>query len=158
MFETILVPLDGSELAEAALAPAVELQARFGSRLVLLRAVESVSHRLMQPPAVIEPPAAIAANVELIEKLTAADREEAQGYLATVRSRLAGKDVETLVVEGAAAAAVVAAAAQRSAGLIVMSSHGRGGLGRIVFGSVADAVLRQSGVPVLLVRAKLGEG
>jgi len=40
----------------------------------------------------------------------------------------------------------------------VMSSHGRGGLGRLVFGSVADAVLRQSGVPVLLVRAKLGEG
>ncbi len=154
MFETILVPLDGSALAEAALAPALELQAKFGSRLLLLRAVEPMSHRLMQPPGIIESPSAAAANVELIGKMTAAEREEARDYLSALRSRLvAAGQIETLVVDGEPAAAVVEAAKGRGVGLIVMSSHGRGGIERLVFGSVADAVLRESAVPVLLIRA-----
>src|SRR3990170_1633771 len=159
MFETILVPLDGSELAEAARATGVERQAKFGSRLLLLRAVEPLSRRLAQPPAIFESPAAAAANVELLEKMTAAEREEAQTYLEALRPRLErGGRVEALVMEGEAAEAVVSAAAARGADLVVMSSHGRGGLGRLVFGSVADAVLRQSGVPVLLIRRQEREG
>jgi nucleotide-binding universal stress UspA family protein len=58
-----------------------------------------------------------------------------------------------VVAEGEAADAIVEQAAENGANLIIMSSHGRGGLGRLVFGSVADAVLRHSPVPVLLLRS-----
>lgn len=155
MFETILIPLDGSGLAEAALEPALALKEKFGSRLILLRSIESVSQRLVHTPGVFEPPAGAAANVELIEKVIDAERDEARAYLEGVRQRLgAPADVEALLMEGEPADAIVTAASERSAGLIVMSSHGRGGLGRLVFGSVADSVLRHSPLPVLLVRSK----
>jgi nucleotide-binding universal stress UspA family protein len=152
MFETILVPLDGSELAERALAAALELKAKFGSRLILVRSVEPASHHLVQAPGVMESPAAAVANVELIQKMTEAEQSEAHTYLGALRDKL-GADVEALVIEDDAADAIVQTAAEKQAGLIVMSSHGRGGLGRLVFGSVADAVLRRSPVPVLLLRS-----
>lgn len=154
MFEIILVPLDGSELAEAALTPALELREKFGSRLILVRSVEPISHLLMQPPTVFDTGAAAAANVELLEKALAAERAEAERYLDGIRARLApGGPVEAIAAEGDPAEAVIRTAAERGAGLIIMSSHGRGGLGRLVFGSVADAVLRRSTVPVLLTRS-----
>jgi nucleotide-binding universal stress UspA family protein len=60
--------------------------------------------------------------------------------------------VDTEVREGPAAVTIIQAAGSLQGPLIVMSSHGRGGLGRLVYGSVADAVLRESHIPVLLVR------
>src|SRR3989304_5879742 len=80
MFETILVPLDGSEVGGR--------RAKLGPRPLRLRAVEPLSRRLAQPPAIFEAPAAAAANVELLEKMTAAEREEAQTYLEALRPRL----------------------------------------------------------------------
>ena len=153
MFETILVPLDGSELAESALDTALQVRTKFNARLLLLRSVEPASHHMMQAAGVMESPAAAVANVELIQQMTEAEQKEAQTYLASVRDRLGGSDVEALVVEGNAADAIVQTARQRQVGLIVMSSHGRGGLGRLVFGSVADGVLHESRVPVLLIRS-----
>lgn len=154
MFETVIVPLDGSELAEAALEPAREIAEKFGSTLILIRAIEPMSHLIAsQPPAVFESPASAEANVELIEQVVDAEREEATKYLEAVQARVTGK-VEFLVVEGQPAGAISEVAGERQAGLIVMSSHGRGGLGRVIFGSVADAVLQQSHTPVLLIRLR----
>ena len=153
MFESILVPLDGSALAESALTAAVELKTKLGARLLLVRSVEPVSHHIIGAPGMLESPATAAANVEMIQKMTAAEREEAAAYLEAIRGRFGGgSDIETLVVEDDAPQAIVKTAVERQIGLIVMSSHGRGGLGRLVFGSVADAVLRESRVPVLLLR------
>ena len=152
MFETILLPLDGSELAESALDAALQVKTRFNACLILLRSVESASHHMMQAAGVMESPAAAVANVELIQEMTEAEKHEAETYLASVRDRIGATDVETLVVEGDAAQTIVETATQRKVGLIVMSSHGRGGLGRLVFGSVADGVLRESRTPVLLIR------
>jgi nucleotide-binding universal stress UspA family protein len=152
MFETILVPLDGSELAETALAPALELRDKLGSKLILLRAVEPASHHLVQAPGVFESPSAAVANVELIQKMTEAEREEARTYLENVRERVGDKNVEAILVEADPTDAVVDTAQERGAGLIVMSSHGRGGLGKLIFGSVADGVLKRSKAPVLLIR------
>jgi nucleotide-binding universal stress UspA family protein len=155
MFETIIVPLDGSELAEAALTPALELNKRLGSRLLLLRAIESEAQRLTQAAIFADQPAAAAANVEMVEKVVAAEREEATQYLAALKQRLGGEArVETMIGEGPAADVIKSTAVETPGALIVMSSHGRGGLGRLVFGSVADAVLRESGVPVLLLRSQ----
>ena len=152
MFETILVPLDGSELAETALTPALELKPKFNSKLILLRAVEPASHHLVQAPGVFESPSAAVANVELIQKMTEAEQEEARTYLEKVRQRVGGDNVEAILVEADATDAIVETAQERGAGLIIMSSHGRGGLGKLIFGSVADGVLKHSKTPVLLIR------
>jgi nucleotide-binding universal stress UspA family protein len=152
MFETVIVPLDGSELAEAAIVPAREIAEKFGSQLLLLRAIEPMSHLIAtQPPSLLESPASAEANVELIEQVVHAERDEATKYLDEVQARIGGR-TEYAVVEGQPGDAIAEVAQERGAGLVVMSSHGRGGLGRVIFGSVADTVLRNSHIPVMLIR------
>ena len=136
--KTILVPLDGSSLAEAALTPAMEIARESGGRLVLLRA--AVGHRgPMADPT--------DAQVEAVR--------EAEQYLAEAKARVATAgvaDAETSVWYGPPVEAIVEAARFRKADLIVMSSHGRSGLGRLVLGSIAESVLRSTSVPILLIR------
>jgi nucleotide-binding universal stress UspA family protein len=135
---TILVPLDGSALAEAALLPAIELARERGAKVVLLRAAEAHARPMVDPT----------------EAQVAAVRE-AEQYVAGVRDRVRQRgvaDVEASVWYGAPAQAIVEAAQFRKADLIVMSSHGRSGLGRLVLGSVAETVLRSTAVPILLIR------
>jgi nucleotide-binding universal stress UspA family protein len=157
MFEVILVPLDGSELAETALPVAKELKDKFGSRVILVQAVEPSTHRLAQAPGFFESPAAAAAQVELVEQVIDAEREEAKTYLDATADKL-GSGVEAYIVEDDPKDAIVSLAKEKGARLIIMSSHGRGGIGRLVFGSVADAVLRSNEIPVLLLRDNDGDG
>ena len=136
--KTILVPLDGSFLGELALRPAVDLAREKGAKLVLLRAAEA--HTTLADPT---------------EAQVAAVRE-AESYLASARTRVRDggvEEVETSVWYGRPAEAIVEAARYRGADLIVMSSHGRSGLGRLVLGSVAESVLRATPTPILLIRA-----
>ena len=133
----ILVPLDGSRLAEAALGEAMEF-ARAGAALVLLRAAEAARVPMADPTE---------AQVAVVR--------EAEAYLDGVaeRARAAGvADVQTSVWYGPPGEAIIEAAHVRKADLIVMSSHGRSGLGRLVFGSVAETVLRGTTTPILLIR------
>jgi nucleotide-binding universal stress UspA family protein len=136
---TILVPLDGSPLAEAALPTAVELvKGDSGTTVVLLRAVDT---RTLPGLDLIK------AHVSVIR--------EAEEYLEAVATRLRAKGVpvvRTSVWYGAAAPAIIEAAQVANADLIVMSTPGRSGLGRLVLGSVAASVLRGARTPVLLVR------
>jgi nucleotide-binding universal stress UspA family protein len=137
--DRILVPLDGSTLAEAALGKAQELGAPRGSGLVLLRAAEARTLPGIDPTD---------AQVAVVE--------EAEAYLARVAARLGEtgvKDVRTSVWYGSPASAIIEAARLHKADLIVMSTHGRSGLGRLVLGSVAESVIRGTTVPILLVRA-----
>ena len=137
--ETILVPLDGSPLAEAALPRAVELAEGSGARLLLLRAAH----------------AAALPGVDATEAQVRAV-EEAEAYLAEVAKRLTGTRVanlETSVWYGPAAYAIVEGARLHKADLIVMTTHGRSGLRRLILGSVAESVLRGTTTPILLVRA-----
>jgi nucleotide-binding universal stress UspA family protein len=154
MFETVIIPLDGSKLAEAAIEPALEIAGKFDSTLVFVRAIDPVTHLIAtQAPGVFESPASAEANVELIEQVVHAERDEAMKYLEDVRGRIRGK-TEFVVLEGQAGDAITEAAKEKNASLVVMSSHGRGGLGRVIFGSVADHVLQNSHVPVLLIRLR----
>ena len=133
----ILVPLDGSRLAETALGEAIEL-ARNSATLVLLRAAEAARVPMADPTD---------AQVTVVR--------EAESYLEGVaeRMRAAGvADVQTSVWYGAPGEAIVEAARVREIDLIVMSTHGRSGLGRLVFGSVAETVLRGATTPILLIR------
>src|SRR5215470_14859960 len=138
-FKKILVPLDGSALAEAALGRAVEFAGE-GVTLMLLRAAEAHTLPGVDPSD---------AHVEVVR--------EAEDYLAAVAARLAESgvaQVETSVWYGPAALAIVEAARLRKADLIVMSTHGRSGLGRLILGSVAESVLRGTRTPILLLRAE----
>jgi len=136
----ILVPLDGSMLAEGALSNAVDLAERNGATISLLRAAEAFTRP----------------GADAVEAQVTAVRE-AEEYLAAVVRRLTNRGigrVETHVWYGPVAAAIVEAAAAQKADLIVMSTHGRSGLGRLVLGSVTESVLRGTTVPILVVRAE----
>ena len=136
--KTILVPLDGSSLAEAALAPAMEIARENDGKLILLRA--AVAHTLPM--------------ADLTEAQVEAVRE-AELYLTGAKARAAGggvTDVDISVWYGQPVEAIVEATRFRRADLIVMSSHGRSGVRRLVLGSVAESVLRMTTVPVLLIR------
>ena len=156
MFETIAVPLDGSELAEQALLPAAELALRLQAKVVLVQAVDSLAQRMSSPPAMLEAPSAAAASIDILQKSLDAEKAAAREYLSARRDSLAsrGLNAEAFVGEGPAADVILSVARDEAAGMIVMSTHGRGGLGRLVFGSVADAVLKRADLPVLLVRSK----
>jgi nucleotide-binding universal stress UspA family protein len=136
--ERILVPLDGSPLAELALGRAADLARQSGATLLLLRAAEAQTFPGADPTEV---------QVRVVR--------EAEEYLdrvaASARDAGAAK-VETSVWYGPAAAVIVEAAHLRHADLIVMCSHGRSGLGRLILGSVAESVLRGTTVPILLLR------
>ena len=133
----ILVPLDGSALAEAAVWKAIGLGTA-DTMLVLLRAAEAYRLPGADP---------IQAQITAVR--------EAEEYLASVaaRAREAGiGQVETHVWYGPPGAAIVEAAEAQQADLIVMSSHGRSGLGRLILGSVTESVLRGTRTPILVLR------
>jgi nucleotide-binding universal stress UspA family protein len=137
--DRILVPLDGSALAESAVAKALEVAGGRAATLLLLRAADAHTLPGVDPTE---------AQVEVVR--------EAEEYLAAVAARLEEqgiKSVETSVWYGPAAAAIVEASRLRKADLIVMSTHGRSGLGRLILGSVAESVLRGTTTPILLLRA-----
>jgi nucleotide-binding universal stress UspA family protein len=137
----ILVPLDGSKLAETALTKALDMAQGSGEpTLVLLRAAEATSWPGTDPTD---------DQIRVVR--------EAEDYLDGVKTYLArqGVDrVQTSVWYGPPASAIVEAARVGKVDLIVMSTHGRSGLGRLILGSVAEAVLRGTAVPILLLRAE----
>jgi nucleotide-binding universal stress UspA family protein len=135
----ILIPLDGSALAESSIGTAVEMGRSHGAGVLLMRAVEA---RALPGGDLIE------AQVEVVR--------EAEQYIESVAKRLREggfEHVETGVWYGPPAASIVDAARLRGIDLIVMTTHGRSGLGRLILGSVAEAVLRGTTVPILVLRA-----
>jgi nucleotide-binding universal stress UspA family protein len=146
MFKRILVALDGSELAEAALAPAIALAEKFGGEVILLRV--TVAGLVGAGVPVLGPRPYFRGAVTGLQ-----DEVEAAQYLEHIRRRWShtGVAIRTHLRAGTPAETVVAAARGEAADLIVMSTHGRSGLDRLVYGSVAEAVLRGAHVPVLLV-------
>ena len=133
MLSTILVPLDGSALAEQALPVAERVAQATRARVVLTRVVPALS----------------GAETSIEAGVAHAAREYLEEIAAGLRR--AGITVGVTVPEGDAAAQTVRAVAALSVDLIVMSTHGRSGIGRWRYGSVADAVMRLASVPVLLV-------
>jgi nucleotide-binding universal stress UspA family protein len=129
MLSTILVPLDGSRLAEQALPFGERFARAAAARLVLVRVV----------------------NADADSRAAAAPG--ARDYLDQVASRLRSNGLlcDTLVPTGDAAVEIEGALVVSGADLVIMATHGRSGIGRMLYGSVADAVLRQTSVPVLLV-------
>lgn len=144
MARTIMVPLDGSTFAEHALPIALGIARECGGRVHLVEAHE--------PPPVPSSPDIL---VPYDGEWDTAMRNGERSYLDSVSNRIeerAGVTVRTELLEGLPAAALAAYAREMEIDLIVMTTHGRGGLSRMWLGSVADGVVRRSGVPVLLLR------
>jgi nucleotide-binding universal stress UspA family protein len=131
LLDRVLVPLDGSTLAEAALECAVELAGMLVHRITLVRVVPYTAKRA--------------------ERLEAAEYLEAQ-YRA-LHGSLAGREclVDTLLVNGTVPAETIAQQAAHDGRLVIMATHGRAGVTRWILGSVAAQVVHASQVPVLLV-------
>jgi nucleotide-binding universal stress UspA family protein len=148
MFRTILVPLDGSTLAEQALGPACRIAEKFGSALLLLRVVSqdrsTSTLPLLAPRLSSDAPAPAPRPV----------MDEAEAYLTGLALPSSIRSVRTQVLAGAPPELIVATAEASDVDLIVMSTHGRTGLVRLLYGSVAEAVLRGASVPVLLVPSR----
>jgi len=154
MFKRVMVPLDGSPLAEAALPAAVALARQFESELILFRVV-TPQHFITHIDGSI--------YAELLAELRQQSYDTAYQYLMGVKDSLAGQNVKAravLLEDEQIAGAILESAAEMNVDIIVMSTHGRGGISRWVYGSIADKVLRQADVPVLLIRAagKSGDG
>lgn len=151
MFKHLLVPLDGSQLAERALPPALALAERFNSQITLL-SVTRVPYMAFDVTGYSFSSADLNLQEEMQQEalLYLRDKQaalQAQGYSVTIES-VEGEPVAEIVLD---------VAKQRGVDTIVMSTHGRGGVSRWVFGSVADKVLQQAEVPVLLVRVAAEE-
>lgn len=138
MFKKILVPLDGSKLAEKILPQVKELVKFSGVEVHLLKVVMSYE---------IDPKK----DKEELEKLAG----EAQEYLDQVAARLKKKGIQAsaIVAYGKDAVQICDYASGKKCNFIAMSTHGRSGLSRWALGSVADKVLQCSSVPVMLFRA-----
>lgn len=146
MFQHILLPLDGSSLAEAALKPTLELASKFNSEITLLRVA-------IQP--YLPTDGLSASYAELLAGLREQALADAKAYLHAQQGSLRqqGYIVHAQVTElEPVAEAILNVAEAIGADTIVMSTHGRGGFTRWVYGSVADKVLRHAKVPVLLIR------
>ena len=147
MYARILVPIDGSPTAQRGFEEALALAAKLGSTLHLLNVVDA--RLLIGEVSAYAPPEQLledwrAAGDRLLK--TAVERAQAQGVKAdsAVRCDPGFRVCDMILRE----------AADSGAGLIVMGTHGRRGLKRVALGSDAELVLRESAVPVLLVRGE----
>lgn len=137
-----IVPLDGSAVAEAVLPVVAEIADPLGLEIVLLRVVELLS------------PGESEATHALVDTEEQARLARARQYLASLTLQFAGRmtSVQSRVRCGHPASEIVAEAREQGADLIVMTTHGRTGLARLLAGSVASSVMRRAQIPVLVRR------
>jgi nucleotide-binding universal stress UspA family protein len=147
---TIVVPLDGSEFAESALPMALDIARRTRARVVLVTVYTPGFPTVGGQGVPMHDPG-----------FDREQRDDLRTYLDIVRHRVAGAaadvpGVDTVVLEGPVAPAIAEHAAEVDADLVVLASHGRGGVSRLWLGSVADALVRRLDAPLLVVRPGAG--
>ena len=147
MYKHVLIPLDGSPLAEQALPHAIAQAVCFGAELVLLRVVVPFTH---------VSGVSLANLQEINQQAVAWAREYLESIAVGVRER--GISVQVAVTEGQSHPEITQFAEENQIDLIVLSTRGRSGFSRWLIGSVADRVVRGATVPVLLVRVREGHG
>ena len=154
--KTLLVPLDGSEEAEKALSTAGGLASRLQSKVVLVRVLIRF---YFAPPEAVVP--VIGMTTPDPKELRARAKAEASQYLTDKVERLRAEgvaQVSSVLIDGGAegaAADIIDLAGKTPDNLVIMSTHGRSGVGRWLLGSVVERVVRHSSGPVLVVRQQL---
>jgi nucleotide-binding universal stress UspA family protein len=141
----MIVPLDGSTLAERVLPHAKELAQGLGLEIVLMRVFG------------VPTPAFAEDYGPYVEELWTQLEDEAEKYLTVQKQQLLAQglaNVATLATAGFPAEKIIDAARQHKDAVVAMSTHGRSGVNRFVMGSVTDRVVRHGGDPVLIIRAQ----
>jgi nucleotide-binding universal stress UspA family protein len=140
MYKRALIPLDGSAVAESIVPFILEIAGPLDMQVALVRVI------VPSPPLAVEG----AVVFDDVEKL----RADAEAYLAGVAAELRTKGVRvtTTVRQGEPVEQILAAARDAEADLIAMTTHGRSGLSRLLFGSIAAAVLSRAEIPVFMMR------
>lgn len=132
----ILVPVDFTECTDKALSYALPFARQFGASLTLLH--------------VVEPAVGAASEVALVNVCS---DKEAQRKLANMKARVEKQvKCQTVLRKGFAATEIIDVASERNCDLIILSTHGRTGLDRLISGSTSEKVVRRAGCPILVVR------
>jgi nucleotide-binding universal stress UspA family protein len=143
MYKKILVPLDGSKLAECALPHAESLAQAYGATLVLVSVISPTSLAGRSP-----------ADMQLFQESLDARREEAQTYLKGLAGEFAEKNITTEIHVGIepVVGEIIDTADRHDVDLVLIASHGRSGLERVFFGSIASGVLNRIERPLMVIR------
>jgi nucleotide-binding universal stress UspA family protein len=142
MYKKILVPLDGSPLAEGVLPHALALANAEGAEIVILRvAADPAAEFAFSDPSLAS---------DMVKDLEA----DTTKYMSEITSKLKsqGAKISAITREGAIAETILAVADEVGADVIAMSTHGRSGMRRWLMGSIADRVVNHSHIPVMLIR------
>lgn len=144
MYKKILVPLDGSKLAEAALPHAESLAGQYDATLILLSVIT--------PPTIttgrgVEAMQLFGTEIDTLQ-------QDAEQYLHGLKNKLSKRriQVKTVVKLEPVVRSIVATASESAVDLVIIASHGRSGLGRVFFGSIAAGVLNRIEQPLMIIR------
>jgi nucleotide-binding universal stress UspA family protein len=147
MFKHLLVTLDGSPRAEAVIPHAIDIAKSMGAEVTLVRVVDAANSDWSERGAIGKSQASTSIKSTYVDQATS--------YVKRVAEQLRGAGVTAHVVvkQGQAAKQIVATAKEADADAITMATHSRRGFNKLMFGSVADEVLHESQLPILLVHA-----
>jgi nucleotide-binding universal stress UspA family protein len=148
MYHKILVPLDGSKRAERILPHVEELAKRYKSKVIFLQVVENKAV-----------PTTEGAFINLTDQEFDQAKKRAETHLAGIQGEFREKNIEskTHVIYGPAVEGIINIAAREGVDLIALASHGRGGLSRVFYGSVAAGLLHRVDRPLLIIRSRKSE-
>ena len=151
-----LVPLDGSALAEQALPSAKERAVALNDDILLVRVVNVAAGLAVAPISDTVMGSISAAGIEALQQGAEEETRASTEYLEKKAQelRLEGLNVTTEIRTGTPASEIIASAMNNRADMIIITTHGRSGLGRLVFGSVSGEVIRGGNFPVLVINSK----
>jgi nucleotide-binding universal stress UspA family protein len=148
MYEKILVPLDGSKRAEMIRPHVRELASRFQATVILIKVIEySYDDSIGEPYDIVN------------QKAFNAKLKDNETYLDGIVSKFQNRGIacKRLIARGPVVEKIIEAANTEDVDLIAMTSHGRGGLSRIFYGSVAAGILNRVDRPLFIVRSRWPE-
>ena len=154
MFKNILVPLDGSDVAEVVLDTAKELGKALGAHVSLVRVVDVSAITRSIVPASGEMGVITQDIQDMIDEAVAAELKDAEDYLNGIAKSFQGVEVSTEIRQGVAGEELLEAIEEDGIDVAAIATHGRSGISRTIFGSVADQLIRESGKAVLVIKAK----
>ncbi|MDH3658401.1 MAG: universal stress protein [Nitrosopumilus sp.] len=143
MLKKILVPFDGSKYSEKAFDKALEIAEKFESELIIMTVIQS------------ELPDSVGMSLQRLEEIQNEQEDKANAMLKKLETRTKAKNVSfsiKIIHNPSSSDAIVTFADKNNLDLIVMGSHGRTGLRKIVLGSVANGVLGRANCPVLITK------
>jgi nucleotide-binding universal stress UspA family protein len=158
MFKRLLVPLDGSLFASQALPYATDVAQSFGAEVILIQIVRPATFVIAAGAPGGISPAASEIAVQAAREADKRNAARARRYLSDKVRAMTSQRVKSSyqVLVGDTARSIIEFSEKENIDLVVMTTHGKSGLKRAVMGSVADAVIRQSGKPVLVIRPQPG--